>query len=340
MRAKLAVMFVGAVCVFVLPACYGEKDRQPDKLIAYTYDSFASEWGAGPIWAELFKEAVGSEIEFRSVGDTGSLVGRVVAEGEESKADLVVGIDNNLLRQALDAEILEAYDSGNLERVPEFLRFDSGRFVTPYDYGFFSINFDSERLASPPTSLEALTSPQYKDSLILLDPRTSGPGLAFLLWTREVYGDAYLDYWSRLMPSVLTIADSWDTGYSLFVSGEAPMVLSYTTSPAYHAEYEGTERYKATLFERGNYIHIEGAGILKGARNRELAEKFIDLMLTPPFQEVLFLTNFMFPVDPTVEEPASYRVSQKPDLVLGLDPQLQFGDKDDLINPWLEIVTR
>jgi len=139
-----------------------------------------------------------------------------------------------------------------------------------------------------------------------MDPRTSTPGTGFLAWTIAAFGKDWPDFWTRLKPNVLTVSPGWDAGYSLFTSGEAPLVISYTTSPAYHAEYEGTDRYKALIFPEGHVAQIEGVGLAKGAKNAEGAKAFIDFMLTDEAQGVLPLTQFMYPVSPAVALPASY----------------------------------
>ncbi|MFW6181852.1 MAG: thiamine ABC transporter substrate-binding protein, partial [Spirochaetota bacterium] len=139
---------------------------------------------------------------------------------------------------------------------------------------------------------------------------------------------------------ILTIAEGWDAAYGLFTSGEAPMVLSYTTSPAYHVEYEETTRYRAALFEEGNYRQIEGMGILRGAKHRDMARKFIDFSLTVPFQEEIPLTNWMFPVNPDVELPDSFAYAPVPDKVLSLDSDLIDRNQARWINRWLDVMTR
>ncbi len=145
-----------------------------------------------------------------------------------------------------------------------------------------------------------------------MDPRTSTPGLGFVEWTAAIYGDGLSGYWKRLAPSILTLSPGWDTGYGLFTAGEAPLVISYTTSAAYHAEYETAGRYKALEFADGHPIQVEGAGIVVGARHREAAEAFIDFMLGDEFQAALPLTNWMYPVNEGVVLPPSYEASRKP----------------------------
>ena len=186
-------------------------------------------------------------------------------EKENPRADIIVGIDNNLLSRALEEDILEVYKSKNIGLISEELLFDPSFHVTPFDYGYFAFVYDSRVLKKIPERLEDLTAVEYRDKIILEDPRTSSPGLGFLLWTIAVFGDDYLDYWQQLKPNLLTITDGWDSAYGMFTGGEAPIVLSYTTSPAYHVEYEESRRYRALIFKRGNYRQIEGMAILKGA---------------------------------------------------------------------------
>jgi thiamine transport system substrate-binding protein len=212
--------------------------------------------------------------------------------------------------------------------------------VTPFDYGYFAFVYDSDSLSNPPASLEEITDPRFRKRIIIQDPRTSSPGLGFLLWTIAVYGEEYLEYWKRLEPNLLTITDGWDTAYGMFTSGEAPMVLSYTTSPAYHVEYEQTERYQALMFKEGHYLQIEGMGILKGAPHPELARRFIDFILTADFQSEIPLTNWMYPVDPDAATPDSFRFAPKPERSLQLPAEEIRKHRDRWINAWVKQVSR
>jgi thiamine transport system substrate-binding protein len=202
------------------------------------------------------------------------------------------------------------------------------------DYSYFAMVYDSERLLRAPRSLEDLTRPEYAGKIILLDPRTSSPGLGFFGWVREVYGENWLDYWRRLKPSILTIASGWDQGYGLFTAGEAPLVLSYTTSPGYHLEYEETERYQAAIFDDGHPIQIEAAGLLAAAAHRENGKRFLDFMLSPAFQELIPLTNWMYPVR-DIPLPDSFRINPKSDKPLRPAP----ASEADL-NQWAALMSQ
>jgi thiamine transport system substrate-binding protein len=333
------LIFLITVAV-LLCGSFGVSYAKDADLVIYTYDSFVAEWGPGPKVIPKFEEQHGVKVQLISVGDAGQVLNRAILEKNRPKADIIVGVDNNLLAKALNAGILVPYKPKNLSIIPEDLVFDSSHYIIPFDHGYFAIVFDSKKIQDPPKSLEDLTHQRFRKKLILEDPRTSSPGLGFLLWTIAVYGERYTNYWKRLQPNILTITEGWDSAYGLFTSGEAPMVLSYTTSPAYHVEYENTTRYRAAIFEEGNYLQIEGMGIVKGAPNPALAKKFIDFIITEDFQEEIPLTNWMYPVNPNVQTPDSFRYAPKPKKSLSIDPFDIQKNQDRWIREWLEIVTK
>jgi thiamine transport system substrate-binding protein len=289
------------------------------ELVVYCYDSFASEWGAGPKVIPLFEKEFACKVTLVSKGDGGQLLSSVILEKSAPRADVVLGLDNNQLDKVAKSDILQAYTPANIANVPKNLDFDPAHRLVPYDYGYFCLVWDSQKLANPPKSLDELTKPEYAKKLILMDPRTSTPGLGFLAQVVAVKGKAWKEYWKALKPSILTVTPGWDSGYGMFTNGEAPLVISYTTSPAYHVEYDKTERYQALVFAEGLAGQIEGAGIVKGAKNLDLAKKFIEFMTDAKFQNELPLTQWMYPVNPAVKLPASYSAAPKPAKVLAVD---------------------
>jgi len=310
-KKTFAVLF--AALVAFTSSCVQKSDAQ---LVIYAYDSFASEWGPAPVVIPAFEKATGITVELIVPGDAGQVLARAIDEKKAPVADILIGIDGNLLPKALSAGILAAYKPKESKAIPANLILDSEWRLTPYDWSSFAIIWDSEKLAVPPASLEDLAKPEYARKLILMDPRTSKPGLGFVAWTASAYGAGLADYWKRLKPSILTMSPGWDTGYGLFTAGEAPLVISYTTSAAYHAEYETPGRYRALEFSDGHPMQIEGAGIVSKARHRKAAEAFIDYMLTSEFQSALPLTNWMYPVMPGITLPASYTAAPQPSKTL------------------------
>jgi len=311
------------VVMSALGACRKEKAQgaagAARELVIWTYDSFNSEWGPGPDVSKVFEEKTGIKITWIGHGDAGELLSRLLLEGKNSGADIILGLDQNLAQRIYDSNLLEAYRPRGAEKLFPEIVLDSSFRLTPFDYSYFAIVYDSEKLPNPPQSLEDLTHPKFKRSLILLDPRTSSPGLGFFGWVKEVYGSSWQDYWRRLEPSILTIAEGWSSGYGLFTKGEAPMVLSYTTSPGYHLENEKTERYKAAIFADGHPLQIEAAGLLRAAKNRDNAKIFLDFMLSPDFQNIVPLTNWMYPVI-DIPLPPSFRINPKSDRPLKPPP--------------------
>ncbi len=314
--------------------------QEPEVVTVYAYDSFVSEWGPGPVIAEGFTKATGIEVNLVAAGDSGQVLQRAILEKAAPKADVLVGVDNNLLYKALSENVFSAYGSPELGNIDGELLFDGTNHVLPFDYGFFSIIYNTEVISDPPTSLEDLTDPKYEDKLIIMDPRTSSPGLGFLLWTIAEYGDDTAAYWERLKPSLLTVTDGWDTGYGLFTSGEAPMVLSYTTSPAYHVEYEETERYQAAIFPAGHYLQIEGVSLVNGAPNEDGAKQFIDYMLSAEAQDMIPLTNWMYPTHSGITLPASYDFAPMPPSMLTLESGQITAELDSWLEDWTKLMSR
>lgn len=294
------------------------------EVIVYTYDSFVSEWGPGPEIEELFEKKTGLNLTFVDCGDGVQLLSRAVLEKNNVTADVILGLDNNIAKKARNEGILSSYKPADAEKViPENIRSQLGDdwTLTPYDYSHFAMIYDTQSEVPCPQSLEDLTKDIYKKKIILMDPRTSTPGLGFVAWTLAVYQDKVEDYWKALKPNILTMTSGWSSGYGLFKKGEAPLVISYTTSPASHVEYDNTDRYIAPIFAQGHSIQVEGAGILKNAPNRKGAEAFMDFLISTEAQATLPLTQWMYPANKNVELPESYKkAAPVPEVTLTADP--------------------
>ena len=332
-------LLVSVLCLICAASAFAgaskEKTSDAPVLVVYATESFLSEWGPAPVVFPKFEEKYGIKIEQRQGGSAGEIVNLAIMEKGKAGADIIIGVDNNLLSTVLKNDLFVPYKPAGIEKVKDNLIFDKSYHVIPYDYSFFSLVYDSNRIKNPPKSLDDLLDPKYKKSLIVMDPRTSSPGLGFLMWTVKCKGEGYKEYWKKLMPNVLTVSESWSSGYGLFTSGEAPMVMSYTTSPAYHVEYEKDEHIKTVLFNEGNYMQTEGIGILKNAPHMDAAKKFLNFVLTEDFQKELALTNWMYPVIET-PLPDSYRSAPVSDRPLLLTAEDIDKNLDSWLNGWLE----
>ena len=280
-----------AAAIFAAPAGAAET------LTVYTYESFTADWGPGPQVEKAFEEACGCDLKFVAVADGVALLNRLRLEGERSEADIVLGLDTSLVADARATGLFAPHgiDTAAVD-VPGGFQDDT---FVPYDYGYFAVVYDSEAMPNPPASLKDLIDGDGGDKIVIQDPRTSTPGLGLLLWMKSVYGDGAAAAWEKLSKRVLTVTPGWSEAYGLFTNGEAPMVLSYTTSPAYHMIAEDTERYKAAAFAEGHYMQVEVAAQTARGASNPLAKKFLAFMISPAFQDVIPETNWMLPAAPT-----------------------------------------
>ena len=305
-----------------------------EKLTVYTYDSFVSEWGPGPIIEKIFEEKHNADVEFVAVDSAATLLNKVILEGDTSKADIVLGLDMNLFDLAEQSELFTSHninDINNLINLP--LKWESDKFV-PYNYGYFSFVYNEANLETPPKSMDELIN-STNARIVIQDPRTSTPGLGLLTWMKALYGDKAGDEWKKLNKKIISVTKGWtDAYYNFFMAGEADMVLSYTTSPAAHIMFE--ERYDilATTFEEGNYITIEFAGILNNSQNKDLANKFLNFMLSEEFQSVIPSTNIMYPVTNIKDLPEAFDKLNVPNFIQ-MDPKEINKNKEKWIDEWL-----
>jgi thiamine transport system substrate-binding protein len=350
---RLCIVFVLFVLVGLISACTQEKPaegtNEPRTITVMTHDSFSISEGL----ITQFESENDVTVSFVRSGDTGSALNQAILSRDNPLADVFYGVDNTFLTRALEEEIFETYASPMLENIPDEFKVDPGNFALPVDYGDVCINVDKayfdENDLSIPTSLEELTQPEYAGLLVTENPATSSPGLAFLMATIAHFGeDGYLAYWQDLAANGLVVAGDWETAYYTNFSGSSgqgpqPMVVSYGSSPAAEVIFAETELAEAptesivgtdTCFRQ-----IEFVGILKGTPNRDLAEAFIDFMLSIPFQEDLPMQMFVFPVNAEAELPAAFVENvQIPDEPAALSPELIDQNREDWINAWTETV--
>jgi thiamine transport system substrate-binding protein len=267
-------------------------------LTVYTYESFTAEWGPGPKIEAAFEKKCGCDVKFVSVADGVALLNRLKLEGENTSAEVVLGLDTNLTAEAAATGLFAPHGIASPKLDAALGDWKDASFL-PFDFGYFAVIYDSEKVKTPPASLKELVEGSADQKIVIQDPRTSTPGLGLVLWMKSVYGDQAADAWKRLAPRILTVTPGWSEAYGLFTKGEAEMVLSYTTSPAYHEIAEGTARYKAAAFSDGHYMQVEVAGQTKKGAQNPLAKQFLTFILTPDFQDVIPENNWMLPAAAT-----------------------------------------
>ncbi|MCV0394582.1 MAG: thiamine ABC transporter substrate binding subunit [Rhizobiaceae bacterium] len=323
---------LAATIAIALPALAQER------LTVYTYESFTADWGPGPIVEKAFEAQCGCELEFIAVADGVALLNRIRLEGEASEADIVLGLDTNLTAEAKATGLFAPHGITVDTAVPGGWSDDT---FLPFDWGYFAVVYDTEAIETPPASLAELVEGGAEPKIVIQDPRSSTPGLGLLLWVKAVYGDEAGAAWEKLSERVLTVTPGWSEAYGLFTNGEAPMVLSYTTSPAYHMIAEDTGRYRAASFEEGHYLQVEVAGMTRKGVDNPLARQFLEFMMTPAFQDAIPETNWMFPAGETSKplNPA-FESLVEPSRTLSFSPEEVARNRKAWVDEWLAVMSR
>jgi len=304
-----------------------------EKLTVYTYDSFVSEWGPGPLIEKTFEEKYSVDLELIAVDSAATLLNKVILEGSNTKADIILGLDMNLFNSAENSELFTAHNLNNInEKLNLPIEWNSEIFV-PYNYGYFAFVYNNKKLKNPPKSMDELLN--ITDARIVIqDPRTSTPGLGLLTWMKILYGENAQENWSKLNKKIISVTKGWtDAYYNFFMAGEADIVLSYSTSPAAHVMFEENYDISASIFKEGNYLSVEFAGILKSSKNKKVANIFLDFMLSDEFQKVIPSTNIMYPVT-NIKLPDAFNELEIPK-ALQLNPKQINDFKGRWINEWL-----
>ncbi|WP_244183139.1 thiamine ABC transporter substrate binding subunit [Vibrio hangzhouensis] len=302
-----------------------------NSLTVYTYDSFASDWGPGPAIEKAFEAQCGCDLNFVALDDGVSILNRLRLEGSNSQADVVLGLDNNLMSEALASGLLAKHNA-DLSAVTLPNGWSSDVFV-PFDYGYFAFVYNTETVKNPPKSLKELVEQRDDLKVIYQDPRTSTPGQGLLLWMKSVYGEDASKAWQQLAQKTVTVTKGWSEAYSMFLEGESDLVLSYTTSPAYHIIAEQDKRFAAADFSEGHYTQVEVAAKVAGSSNQKLADEFMQFIVSEDFQSQIPTGNWMYPVV-NRSLPAGFEALTVPTQALSFSPDDVASNRKAWIREW------
>ncbi len=344
---KRLFLFLAAGAM-LLAAC-GPKG--PVTLTIMTHDSFA----ASDSVVQAFEQANQVKLVFLKSGDAGAELNKAILTRDAPLADVIYGTDNTFLSRALEGEITQPYASPLLANIPDQFKLDPENRLLPVDYGDVCINYDkayfSAHNLSVPGSLEDLIKPEYKDMLVMENPATSSTGLSFLLATIKHFGDPdYLGYWKSLRANGLVVVDGWETAYYTNFSGSSghgsqPLVVSYASSPAAEVVFASTpipDSPTASILGPDTcFRQIEFVGVLKGTKHLALAQKFVDYMLSPRFQEDMPLQMFVYPVNPAAALPEPFvKYAQIPEMPASMSPTEIAAKRDQWIADWTQAVLK
>lgn len=324
---KSLVLF--AIILSLFPSC--KKPINKKSLNVYCYDSFTGDYGPGEKLAREFEEETGIHVNLISCAGSVQLYSKLLFEGDKCIADVVIGLPDSI---KIDENLFYSWIPTCKD---DLVSYNSDKLI-PFNYGVFAFVFNSENKSVPaPTSLKDLAEDIYKDKFILVDPRTSSVGLGLLKWSKECIED-YDNWWSKVLDNALTVADSWSTAYGLFLENEAPLVISYTTSPVYHIENENKDVYKALEFKEGHVATEEYLAIMQKSNQKEEAERFCEYILTKG-QKDIALSNTMYPANINTELPASYNTLINP-VVLKTDNKEFIENTDSYLTEWTNLAVK
>jgi thiamine transport system substrate-binding protein len=308
----------------------------PVNLIMVAYDSFPTEGTALNDALTEFRVTTGIDVRVVTAGDTGTMVAKALLTAGNPEGDVMWGVDNTYLSAAQRGAVFEGEP-------------------TQVDFGDVCVNYDiaalTERGLQPPTTLDDLATEPYRDLLVVENPATSSPGLAFLLATIAEYGDdaatGWQDYWARLRANGVEVVESWDIAYYERFSGsgggDKPLVVSYGSSPPAEVVFADPPRLDAptgvaaeTCFRQEEY-----AGVLRGTDHPEAAEQLITYLRSERFQQEMPLTLFVYPVDPSVPLPKVFTdFAVVPAEPLTLPPDEIDTNREQWQDEWTQIVLR
>ena len=341
------------VLVLLMAASCGPKvtptPSGPRTLTVMTHDSF----DASQEVIAQFEAETGATVRFLKSGDTGAALNQAILSKEAPLADVFYGVDNTFFSRAIEADIFEPYASPVLADIPDELELDPQHRLNPVDFGDVCLNYDKawfqEKGLTPPATLEDLTKAEMKGLLVVENPATSSPGLSFLMATVGHFGeDGYRDFWARLRDNDVLVTAGWEDAYwgqfSAASDGDRPIVVSYATSPAaevYFSEGAYTEPPTGNVLGDGAcFRQIEFVGILKGTPNRDLAEKWVDFMLSPAFQADIPLHMWVFPANPQADLPEVFQFAEVPPQPAQVSPEAIDQNREKWIEAWTETVLR
>jgi thiamine transport system substrate-binding protein len=355
-RIRIVAAFV--VSALVLAAACGSSNGSSgssgsttagDTVTLVTHESFAVSKSV----LKAFTRQTGIKVKVLKNGDAGAALNQAILTKDNPLGDAFFGVDNTFLSRALKAGIFVPYTAKGLDRVPEALQLDDQKRVTPVDYGDVCLNYDKQWFADKnvavPKTLDDLTDPAYKDRLVVENPATSSPGLAFLLATVAKFGaNGWKSYWTKLRDNGVKVVDGWEQAYDTEFSagsghGERPLVVSYASSPpaeVFYADPTPTTAPTAALMDTC-FRQVELAGVLKGAEHPKAAQELIDFMLTEKFQADIPLQMFVFPaVEGTPLPPVFTKYAEVPEHPFTLPPAEIGAQRDQWIEQWTNTVLR
>jgi len=355
MRREYWIAVVIVVLVIASSLAYYFMTSYPtsgkETLTIYTYGSLLA-WGSNKnaTYAKVFgqfEKTYGVKIRLVKFSDTGSMLSKLIEEVKAGRceADVVIGLDNIQIIRAKEKGILYRYTPSDIKEIPSWLiqSYDPQHYATPFDFGLIAFVYDTKYIG--PEEMKGLTFNSFINSslgrtLVVEDPRTSSTGLSFLLYEITVYSKYYHKdwriWWEDVKPAVKS---SWGNAFDAFSKGQYHIMVSYGTDPAYSVWSSNSTRYGAALATYNGkligWLQIEGIGIIKTSKHKELAEKFVDWFLSRDVQQEIPLNNWMYPANKYVKLPSCFKYAINMANVEVANLNMSQGEIASDLNSWL-----
>jgi thiamine transport system substrate-binding protein len=326
---------------------------RPAKVTLVAYESFPETDTSLNEALAAFTEETGIAVDLVIAGDTGTMVSKAVLTAGNPEGDVMFGVDNTFLSRVIDESVFEPYTADGLDAIPEWLRalVPNGE-ATPVDFGDVCVNYDigwfADHHLDPPTSLADLADPKYRKLLVVENPATSSPGLAFLMASIVEFGEnGWKDYWAQLRSNGVEVVDGWQQAYyerfSWAGGGPKPLVVSYGTSPPAEVLFADPPVSEAptAVVESTCFRQVEFAGVLRGTDAPDEAERLVDFLISPRFQSEVALNLFVYPANGDVALPPEFtEYSVQPAHPAALDPATIAANRESWIDQWTDLVLR
>jgi thiamine transport system substrate-binding protein len=348
MMLRTAATLVAAT--LIVAACGNDDEARPQSVTLVAYDSFPEDDTTLNDALARFTDATGIEVELLIAGDTGTMLSKAALTAGNPEGDVMWGIDNTFLSRAIEADVFEPYTPADVQLDDDLRALVPNGEATPVDYGDVCVNYDiawfADNGVEVPATLDDLADPEYADLLVVENPATSSPGLAFLLATIDEYGaDGWQDYWRSLDDNGLAVTDGWtEAYYEQFTwagGGDRPLVVSYGSSPPAEVIFADPPRDDSPtgVIEATCFRQVEFVGILRGTEHPDEARQLLDHLVGEEVQSELALNLFVYPANEAVALPADFaEFAVVPDDPRVVDPAEIAANREAWIDEWTDIV--
>lgn len=316
-----------------VPKAAPTKAYKASELTIYCTDRFRSSGLEGTIIPD-FSKKYNCKINLVMQGDTADLASSL-SVADSTTVDLVIGLTNSF---AWSDSLLDWFEPINLNSGITLSRdanFDSSKRLIPYGYSYLSLVYDTRQLSSPPTSFGSMQDATYISQMAICDPNRSGLGRATLLWLRALFGERGHEVaWSSLRKNIGIAFASQEEAFSALKDGRYAMILGYSTIPAMFLEQDSEAVYfKSQMLEEGSFRYIEGIGLHRNNRNPEMAQLFIEHLLSSGSQHMVMYKLGLFPANSKTSMPISF--SRVPVYSFSVDNRLSEEQISTGLSTWL-----